>query len=115
MHKVLLKFIHKLELVDHERNSWYLFSEGKGFILSSVCDFSFVGYDFIMALNDLEIAKYEELGASYLRELSSQINCSSPISKKSTSKFKDRALSESYSKKFLNAINRWEKKNNARA
>ena len=115
MNRVLLKFMHKLKLIDHERNSWYLFSEGKKFVLSSVCDFSFIGYDFIILLNDFEIEKYKELGPSYLRELSSQINSTSPISKKSTSKFKDRALTESYSKKCLDAIDRWEKKNNARA
>lgn len=109
---VLLKFLQKLDLIDHEKNSWYLFSEGKDLILSAVCDYSFIGYDFIMRLEPSEVEKYKELGSSYMRELSSQINISTPISKKSNSKYKHRNISDKYSKKCVQSISRWEKKNN---
>lgn len=112
---MLLKFLHRMELIDHEKNSWYLFSEGDDLILSAVCDFSFTGYDFIMKLDDSEKEKYQEIGSSFVKELSEQINCSTPISQKSNSIFKHRSIIDKYSKKCLDAITRWEKKNNAHA
>ena len=115
MNRVLLKFLQKLELIDHEKNSWYLFSEGNDLILSAVCDFSFTGYDFIMKLDETEKEKYQKVGSSYIKELSEQINRSTPISQKSNSKFKHRSIIDKYSKKCLDAITRWEKKNNEHA
>lgn len=110
----LLKFLQKLQLIDHERNSWYLFSEGDDLILSAVCDYGFIGYDFIMRLDSAETEKYRKVGSSYMRELSSQINVSTPISQKSNSKYKHRNISNKYAKKCVASISRWEKKNNAR-
>lgn len=106
---VMLKFWkkYKMEVVDQEPHSWFLFKMGNEFLFSANCEFSFVGYDFIMFLSQNEINKFNELGHEYLNELANAINVSVPISKTSKSIYKDRNVSSEYSEKFLDAVEYW--------
>lgn len=93
-----------MKLLDHKENSWYFFEEGKRFILHVECSHSFVGYDFLMFLNDEEISNYQKIGRSFLEQLANEIDFSCPIAKESTSKYKGRNLDESYIQKAVDAM-----------
>jgi len=100
-------------VIDEEKNSWFLFEEEGKLLFDVNCSHSFVGYDFMMFLNEDEIALYKEKGREYLNALANSIDYSCPISRSSTSKYKDRYVYDQYSEKSLDAINSWRKKNGA--
>ncbi len=100
-----------MEVVDQEPHSWFLFKLGDEFLISANCEFSFVGYDFIMFLSEDEVIKFKELGHEYLNELANAINVSVPISRTSKSIYKERNVSEEYSEKSLDAVEYWRKSN----
>lgn len=100
---------NKMKVTDHEPNSWFLFEVDGKHLLNVSCSHSFTGYDFKMHLNDEEILSYKEKGRTYLNELARTIDFSSPISKLSTSKYKERYVCDEYSKQTLDAIEKWYK------
>ena len=100
-----------MKVIDQEKNSWYLFEEDGKLLFDVNCSHGFVGYDFMMFLNEKEIELYKNHGREYLNELANQIDYSSPISKSSNSKFKDRYIYDKFSKKSLDAIDLWHKEN----
>jgi hypothetical protein len=100
-----------MKVIDQEKNSWYLFEEDGKLLFDVNCSHSFVGYDFMMILNEQEIALYKKNGREYLNELANQIDYSSPISKASNSEYKDRYVYDKYSEKSMDAINLWRKEN----
>ncbi|MBT3031878.1 MAG: hypothetical protein KME36_12335 [Candidatus Thiodiazotropha sp. (ex Lucina pensylvanica)] len=100
-----------MKVIDEEKSSWFLFEEEGRLLFDVNCSHSFVGYDFMMFLNDEEIARYKEKGREYLNELVKAIDYSSPISKTSTSKYKERYIYEQYSEQSLDAIDVWREQN----
>ena len=102
---------NKMEVVDQEPHSWFLFKLGNQFLFSANCEYSFVGYDFIMFLSEDEINEFHESGHEFLNELANAINVSVPISKTSKSVYKDRNVSNKYSEKSLDAVEHWRKLN----
>lgn len=102
-----------MKVIDEEKSSWFLFEEDGKLLFDVNCSHSFVGYDFMMFLNEEEIALYKEKGREYLNELANAIDYSSPISKTSTSKYKERYVYEQYSEQSLDAIDVWREQNGA--
>jgi len=100
-----------MRVVDEEKNSWFLFEDGGKLLFDVNCSYSFVGYDFMMFFNEEEIALYNEKGRVYLNELADSIYYSSPISRSSTSKYKERYVYDQYSERSLDAIDTWREKN----
>ncbi len=100
-----------MKVIDEEKSSWFLFEEDGRLLFDVNCSHSFVGYDFMMFLNEEEVALYKEKGREYLNELANAIDYSSPISKTSTSKYKERYVYEQYSEQSLDAIDVWREKN----
>ncbi|MBY5939227.1 hypothetical protein [Marinobacter nauticus] len=102
-----------MRVIDEEKNSWFLFEEEGKLLFDVNCSHSFVGYDFMMFLNEEEIALYKEQGRGYLNELANAIDYSSPISRSSTSKYKERYVYDQYSEKSLDAIDSWRGNNDS--
>lgn len=102
-----------MKVIDEEKSSWFLFEEDGKLLFDVNCSHSFVGYDFMMFLNEQEIALYKEKGREYLNELANAVDYSSPISKTSTSKYKERYVYEQYSEQSLDAIDVWREQNGA--
>ena len=102
-----------MKVIDEEKSSWFLFEEDGKLLFDVNCSYSFVGYDFMMFLNEEEIALYKEKGREYLNDLANAIDFSSPISKTSTSKYKERYIYEQYSEQSLDAIDVWREHNGA--
>jgi|SRR5690554_5283186 hypothetical protein len=100
-----------MKVVDEAKSSWFLFEEDGRLLFDVNCSHSFVGYDFMMFLNEEEIALYKEKGRDYLNELANSIDYSSPISKSSNSKYKDRYVYDQYSERSLGAIDKWREQN----
>lgn len=103
-----------MKVIDEEQSSWFLFEEGGRLLFDVNCSHSFVGYDFMMFLNEEEVALYKEKGREYLHELADSIDYSSPISKSSTSKYKDRYVYDKYSEQSLDAIDTWRQQSGSR-
>jgi len=100
-----------MKVIDEERSSWFLFEEDGKLLFDVNCSHSFVGYNFMMFLNEEEVSLYKEKGREYLNELANAIDYSSPISKISTSKYKERYVYEQYSEQSLDAIDVWRELN----
>jgi len=79
-----------MKVIDEERSSWFLFEEDGKLLFDVNCSHSFVGYNFMMFLNEEEVSLYKEKGREYLNELANAIDYSSPISKICPSKYKER-------------------------
>ena len=101
-----------MNVIDEEPHSWFLFEFEDSLLFSANCEFSFVGYDFMMFLSEGESKKYKTIGHEYLNDLAASINVSVPISKGSKSIYKNRNVSNEYSAKSLNAVEHWRKINN---
>lgn len=93
-----------MDLLDYKSSSWYLFDENGRLILHVACEYSFVGYDFLMFLNEEEISNYQKIGSDFLDQLSSEINFSCPIAKQSKSIYKGRNLDDIYIEKAGDVI-----------
>ena len=96
-----------MRVIAEAKNSWFLFEEEGKLLFDVNCSNSFVGYDFMMFLNDEEVAQYQKSGREYLNALANSIDYSSPISKTSSSPYKDRYVYDTYSEKSLDAIDAW--------
>lgn len=93
-----------MTFLDHKENSWYLFEEGARFVLHVECSHSFVGYDFLIFLNDEEVSNYQKTGRDFSEQLANEIDFSCPIAQESTSKYKGRNLDSFYIEKAVNAM-----------
>lgn len=98
-------------VIDHEPQFWFLFELDERLLFDINCESSFVGYEFMMFLNDEETKQYKLAGHSYLNELAEKINYSAPIMRESRSPYKSRYVANQYSEKAVEAIKRWEATN----
>ncbi|MTW11753.1 hypothetical protein GM658_14195 [Pseudoduganella eburnea] len=96
-----------MKVLDHEPQCWFLLEDEGSLLLDANCNHSFIGYDFLLRLNSEELAQYKTKGHDYLSWLADDIQNSAPILAASTSKYKDRNLSEAYSGRVLAAIRAW--------
>lgn len=96
-----------MRVVDHEPQWWFLLEENGSLFLDVNCNQSFVGYDFLLELNAEEHGAYKHEGREFISRLAAKIQDSAPIVKGSTSRFKGRDLSRTYSDKVTKAVESW--------
>jgi hypothetical protein len=96
-----------MRVVDHEPQWWFLLEENGSLFLDANCNHSFVGYDFLLELNAEEHGVYKHEGREFINRLATEIQDSAPIVKGSTSRFKGRDLSRTYSHKVMKAVESW--------
>ena len=96
-----------MRVVDHEPAWWFLLEEDGSLFLDANCDYSFVGYNFLLQLNAEELKAYRHEGRAFISRLATEIQDSAPIAKASTSRFKERDLSRTYSDKVMQAVENW--------
>jgi hypothetical protein len=96
-----------MKIIDHESQFWFLAQEGIQLFLDVSCEYSFVGYSFLMLLNEDEIRGYKSEGRSYLSKLAEAINFSCPIARESSSRFKERNIQSLRGEDVLNAVRTW--------
>lgn len=96
-----------MRVVDHEPQWWFLLEEEGSLFLDANCNHSAVGYDFLVELNAEEHRAYEHAGREFISRLATEIQDTAPIVKGSTSRFKGRDLSRTYSDKVTKAVAEW--------
>ncbi|QEM82615.1 hypothetical protein [Halomonas binhaiensis] len=96
-----------MKVIDHEDQSWFLFEHDGTLLLDVNCSHSFVGYTYLIALNDDELAAYEKGGHEYLSALAHDVHYTAPIVEDSQSPFRGRDLSRQYSELTMEAVRQW--------
>jgi hypothetical protein len=96
-----------MRVIDHEPQWWFLLEKDGSLFLDANCNHSFVGYDFLVELNEEELRAYELEGRVFISRLATEIQDSAPIVKGSTSRFKARDLSRTHSDQVTKAVANW--------
>lgn len=96
-----------MRVVDHEPQWWFLLEEEGSLFLDANCNHSAVGYDFLVELSAEERRAYEHGGREFISRLATEIQDTAPIVKGSTSRFKGRDMSRTYSDKVTKAVAKW--------
>lgn len=96
-----------MKVVDHQEREWFLFDhEGKLF-LDANCNHSFIGYSYMIELNDDERKLYEAGGREYLSKLAYDIHYSAPIVNGSKSVYIGRDETKRLGKLATEAVKIW--------
>jgi hypothetical protein len=104
-----------MKVVDHQPQSWFLLEEDGDLFIDVNCSHSFIGYGYLIQLNDEEKSIYECSGRAYIDWLSQDIHNSVPILIASTSKYKTRKATSDIEIKAHEAISDWLDKNRQNA
>ncbi|WP_203299231.1 hypothetical protein [Marinobacter sediminum] len=96
-----------MKVVDHEDQMWFLFEYQGALFLDASCNHSFLGYTYMIELNEQELTAYESGGHRYLSELAHDIHYSAPIVKGSNSIYKGRDVTKQYSELVSAAVQQW--------
>lgn len=79
-----------MKVIDYQEQEWFLFEHDGKLYLDANCNHSFIGYSFMIELNEDERKLYKVGGHEYLSRLAYEIHYSAPIVVDSTSAFKGR-------------------------
>ena len=96
-----------MNVIDTEKQRWFLFEHENRLYLDANCNHSFVGYSYMIELNESELLCYKSEGKEYLNRLSYDIHYPAPIVKDSESAFKGRDVSQQFSLLVDESIKRW--------
>lgn len=96
-----------MRVIDHEPQWWFLLEDDGSIFLDANCNHSFVGYSFMIEMNSDELTQYKRLGRNFISTLASEIQDTAPILQISTSRFKGRDVSQTYSDEVTRAVERW--------
>ncbi|MEZ8827064.1 hypothetical protein AB6E04_22205 [Vibrio amylolyticus] len=96
-----------MKVIDAEEQRWFLFEHQNILYLDANCEHSFLGYSYMIELNDTELNLYQSKGREYLNRLSHDIHYSVPIAKGSQSVFKGRDVTNQFSALAIEAIEKW--------
>ncbi|MCG8706785.1 hypothetical protein, partial [Vibrio vulnificus] len=96
-----------MRVIDTEEQRWFLFEHEDVLYLDANCNHSFLGYTYMIKLNEAELNLYQSEGREYLNLLSHDIHYSAPIAKGSQSAFKGRDVTKQLSTLALEAIEKW--------
>jgi hypothetical protein len=58
-----------MQVVDHEPSGWFLVQDDDQILLDVNCSHSFISYDFLMKLNEHEVAAFSSNGHDFILEL----------------------------------------------
>lgn len=98
-----------MKVIDHEPQTWFLLEDGENLLFDVACEFSCVGYNVLIVLNEEESKGYQAKGHAYLNKLADVINCSVPGAKASSSPYKARNIQPLRGDAVLHAIHLWQK------
>ncbi|HFQ4912195.1 TPA: hypothetical protein ACGU4T_004441 [Vibrio vulnificus] len=96
-----------MRVIDTEDQRWFLFEHEDDLYLDANCNHSFLGYTYMIKLNETELNQYQSEGREYLNQLFHDIHYSAPIAKGSHSVFKGRDVTKQFSTLALAAIEKW--------
>lgn len=96
-----------MKVIEHEPQFWFLLQDGAQLLLDVSCEYSFVGYSFLMVLNEDEVSCYKNEGRGYLSKLAEAINFSCPIARASSSPYKQRNIQSQRGGEVLDAVRGW--------
>jgi hypothetical protein len=102
-----------VEVIDHESQFWFLLQDSADLLLDVSCEHSFIGYTFLMKLNQEEVDGYRGGGRDHLTELATKINFSAPIARGSASPYKSRNIQSLRGDEALVAVSAWREKRGA--
>lgn len=102
-----------MEVIDHEPQFWFLLQDSTDLLLGVSCEHSFVGYSFLMKLNQEEVDGYRGRGRDRLTELAREINFSAPIARGSSSPYKSRNIQSLRGEEVLVAVSAWREEHGA--
>jgi hypothetical protein len=91
-------------VLDFEDHSWFLLSKGKRLFLDVNCNHSFVGYDFLIELNDEEVQQFKREGRDFIMKIADNVQYSAPGVLNSSSEYKERGLQNIYGDEVTEAI-----------
>jgi len=80
--------------IDSENYRWILYKDNESFFLDILCSHSAVDYSWVIELNDQEKRKLEQIGRSYLNDLSHQVHYSAPGVIGNNSPYKNRKVTQ---------------------
>ncbi|MEI8592899.1 hypothetical protein [Photobacterium sp. Hal280] len=96
-----------MKVIDAEEQRWFLYEHENMLYLDANCNHSFLGYTYMIELNETELYLYHSEGREYLNRLSQDIHYSVPIVKGSQSEFKGRDVTKQFSTLAIEAIEKW--------
>ncbi len=96
-----------MRVIDTEDQRWFLFEYRDKLYLDANCNHSFLGYTYMIELNESELHLYQLEGREYLNRLSHNIHYSAPIAKRSQSAYKGRDVTKQFSIHACEAIEKW--------
>lgn len=96
-----------MRVIDAEPHAWYLLEHEGDLFVDGNYDHSFVGYEFLLKLNDDERAMLAQEGRSFIDGLTRRVQETVPIARGSTSPYVGRSLSATYGDQVAAAVRAW--------
>jgi len=98
-----------MRVIDSEPQSWYLLEHEGDLFVDGNYDYSFVGYEFLLKLNEEERARFEKEGRSFIDHLTTTVHETVPIARGSVSPYVGRSLSDVYGDQVVAAVQAWKR------
>jgi len=98
-----------MRVIDCEPQSWYLLEHEGELFVDGNYDHGFVGYEFLLKLNEDERARFDREGRSFIDHLTRRVQESVPIARGSVSPYVWRSLSSVYGDQVLAAVQSWKR------
>jgi hypothetical protein len=96
-----------MKVIDHEPQSWFLLEDAGALLLDGNYNHSFLGYDWMIQLNQDELEQYRKRGREFINRLAEDVQNSVPILKVSGSLYKTRRVPSELYDKASEAIEAW--------
>jgi hypothetical protein len=96
-----------MKVIDHEPQMWFLLEDSGTLFLDGNYNHSFVGYDWMIQLNQAEVDQYRSRGRDFINWLAEDVQNSAPVLKVSTSSYQARRVPDALYKVASAAIEGW--------
>ena|SRR5215472_16925725 len=96
-----------MTVLDYEDYGWFLLSKEERLFLDVNCNHSFVGYSFLIELDEAEVRQYRQEGRDFIVRLADRVQHSGPGVRGSKSEFKNRGVENVYGKEVVAAIQKY--------
>ena len=97
-----------MRVIDHEPQSWFLLEDSGALFLDGNYNHSFVGYDWMIQLNQAEVDQFRIRGREFINWLAEDVQNSVPLLKASTSPYKARRVPDALYNRASAAIEEWQ-------
>ncbi|WP_295969227.1 hypothetical protein [uncultured Xanthomonas sp.] len=96
-----------MQVVDHAPHAWFLLRDGDTLLLDVNCSHGPVGYEWTMALNEEEAARFLALGHDFIAQLAEQVQWTAPGVSGSRSPYLGRKADAETRRRVTLAIKAW--------